>query len=146
MKDSQRVKRVQLKINQLNEFILVGIVTSEPDYKLSLTLNNKFGISLKNISPVEVEDGNHSVMTFSRFSDTNSSAGSIFNLISNRSGKNFLLKNLKNIDYIFQVHDSEDINNIRQITDRLREIESVNAVFTIDTNTFKDKNLHFLTL
>jgi hypothetical protein len=146
MQNNQRVKRVQLKINQINDFLLLGIVTSEPDYKLCLTLNKKFQISLKNISPVEVTDGKQSVLTFSRFSYTNSSSGLIFNFISNRSGKHFLLKKLKNIDYIFQVHDSENINNINQITDSLREIESVNAVFSIDTNTFKDKNLHYLTL
>jgi len=145
MQNIQRVKRVQLKLNQINDFLLLGLVTSEPDYKLSLTLNNKFRISLKNISPIEISDDNKSVLTFSRFSDTDSS-GIMYNLISNRSGKYFLLKKLKNIDYIFQVHDSENINNINLITDSLREIESVNAVFGIDTNTLKDKNLHYLTL
>jgi len=145
MQNIQRVKRVQLKLNQINNFLLLGLVTSEPDYKLSLTLNNKFRISLKNISPVEISDDNESVLTFSRFSDTDSS-GIMYNLISNRSGKYFLLRKLKNIDYIFQVHDSENINNINLITDSLREIESVNAVFGIDTNTLKDKNLHYLTL
>ena len=145
MQNIQRVKRVQLKLNQINDFLLLGLVTSEPDYKLSLTLNNKFRISLKNISPIEISDDNKSVLTFSRFSDTDSS-GIMYNLISNRSGKYFLLKKLKNIDYIFQVHDSENINNINLITESLREIESVNAVFGIDTNTLKDKNLHYLTL
>lgn len=145
MQNTQRVKKVQLKLNQINDFLLLGLVTSEPDYKLSLALNNKFRISLKNISPVEISDDNKSVLTFSRFSDTDIS-GIMYNLISNRSGKHFLLKKLKNVDYIFQIHYSENINNINLITDRLREIESVNAVFGIDTNTLKDKNLHYLTL
>ena len=146
MQNNQKVKRVQLKVNQLNDFMLIGIVTSEPDYKLSLTLNNKFRISLKNISPLELKDSSQSELTFSRFSDTHNHAGLIFNLISNRSGKLFLLNKLKNIDYILQVHDSENVININELTDILREIESVNGVFTIDINTFKDKNLHFLTL
>jgi hypothetical protein len=145
MQSIQKVKRVQFKLNQIDDFLLLGLVTSEPDYKLSLTLNNKFGFSLKNISPIEIADDNKSTLFFSRFSDTDSS-GIIYNLISNRSGKYFLLRKLKNIDYIFQVHDSENINNISLITDTLREIKSVNAVFNIDTNNLKDKNLHYLTL
>jgi hypothetical protein len=144
MPNIQRVKRVQLILNQINDFLLLGLVTSEPDYKLSLTLNNRFRISLKNISPVEISDENKSVLTFSRFSGIDSS-GIVYNLISNRSGKHFLLKKLKNIDYIFQIHDSENINNIDLVTDSLREIESINAVFGINSNTLKDKNLHYIT-
>ena len=144
MPNIQRVKRVQLKLSQINDFLLLGLVSSEPDYKLSITLNNKFRISLKNIAPVEISDENKSILSFSRFSSIDNS-GIVYNLISNRSGKHFLLRKLKNIDYIFQIHDSENKKNIELVTDSLREIESVNAVFGIDTNTLKDKNLHYIT-
>jgi hypothetical protein len=83
-------------------------------------------------------------LSFSRFSDTKRSPGIIFNLFSNRSEKNFLLKKLNNIDYIFQVYDPENESNIDQLAASLREVDSVNAVFKIDLNTFKDKNLHYL--
>jgi hypothetical protein len=120
-------------------------VSAEPDYKLSLTLNKKFRISLKNISPVKINNDIGSELTFSRFSDSSSSPDRIFNLISNRSGKNFLLKKLKNVDYIFQVQNPDNEININQITASLREIDTVTAVFNIDMNTIKDKNLRYLT-
>ena len=145
MKSASKVTRVKLEISQNNDIILVGLVSAEPDYKLSHSINKKFRISLKNTVPVKVSEVTGSEHTFSRFSDTNGSPDIIFNLFSNRSGKNFLLKNLKNVDFIFQIHDSENENNINQISESLREIESVNAVFRIDINTFKDKNLHYLT-
>jgi len=145
MKSIQRITRVQLKINQKDEFILFGIVSAEPDYKLSLSLNKKFRISLKNIIPVKITDNTGSELAFSRFSDSSKSPDVVFNLFSNRSGKSFLLKKLKNVDYIFQVQNAENENHTDQITASLREIESVNAVFNIDTNTFKDKNLQYLT-
>lgn len=144
MKSIQKVTRVKLKINQNNDLILFGLVSAEPDYKLSLTLNKKFRISLKNISPVKITDDNGSELAFSRFSDTSGSSDIIFNLISNRSGKHFLLKKLKNIDYIFQVQDPDNENNISRITASLREIDTVTAVFNIDMNTIKDKNLQYL--
>lgn len=144
MKSIQKITRIQLKISKDNEYILFGLVSSEPDYKLSQIFNKKFGISLKNNTPIKITDDAHSEQVFSRFSYTNDSTGLAFNLFSNRSGNNFLLRKLKNVDYIFQLHDPENEKNIDSLTTDLRETESINAVFTIDLNTFKDKNLKFL--
>lgn len=144
MKSSQRITRVQLSMRQKEEVILLGIVSTDPDYKLSLALNKKFRISLKTVLPVKIVCDTGNELTFSRFSDINGSPDIIYNLISNRSGKNHLLKKLKNVDYIFQVQRPEIENDISLITASLREIESINAVFTIDLNTLKDKNLQYL--
>jgi hypothetical protein len=145
MKSNQKVTRVQLSINHDDGLIMLGLVSSEPDYKTSLNINKRFKISLKNSSPIRVNNAGHEELAFSRFSDLSKSPDISYSLISNRSGKNFLIKNLKNIDYIFIVHNNENDNNIEEITARLREIEAVNAVFNIDLNIFKDKNLHYLT-
>jgi hypothetical protein len=117
-----KIKKVQLKVNQNFEFALLGIVSSEPDYKLSLTLNRKLKISLKNVSPLLILDGT-SEITFSRFSDNTTSPDLTYELVSNRSGKNILLKKLKNIDYILQVYDPDN---------------------ETDTVKIKDKNLQYL--
>ena len=144
MKSIQKITRIQLKVNQIDESILLGIVSAEPDYKLSLSLNKKFRISLKNISPVKITDDNGYELAFSKFSDFSDSTDIIYNLISNRSGKNFLLKKLKNVDYIFQVQDPDNGTNLNRITTSLREIDTVTAVFNIDLNSIKDKNLQHL--
>jgi len=145
MKSYQKVTRVKLNIEQNNDYILLGLVSSEPDYKLSLSLNKKFRVSLKNISPLKLKADIKSEFTFSRFSNNDDPADFIFNLISNRSGKNFLLNKLKNIDYLLQIQNSENTVSLNDITTSLREIETVTAVFNIDLNTIKDKNLHYLT-
>jgi hypothetical protein len=144
MKSLQKVTRVQLKVNQDEESILMGIVSAEPDYKLSLALNKEFRISLKNITPLNLVDESGYELLFSRFSDSSGSPDRVFSLISNRSGKNFLIKKLKNIDYIFQVHDPESGINNAEIASRLREIDSLTAVFIIDIVTLKDKNSQYL--
>jgi len=144
MKSTQKVTRIKLKINPHNDYVLLGLVSSEPDYKLSLSLNNKFKISLKNISPVRLSGDYNSEPAFSRFSNNDSAEDMVFNLVSNRSGKNFLLKKLRNIDFLFQIHSENEIN-INNITSILREIDIVTAVFNIDINTLKDKNLQYLT-
>jgi hypothetical protein len=143
MRAVQKIKRIQLDINQNYESALLGIVSAEPDYKISLILNRKFGISLKNISPVTLPDKN-SELTFSRFSDTGGSPDLIYELVSNRAGKSFLLKKLKNIDYIFQIYDPGNDVNINNIIAALRETDCITAVFNIDPKTIKDKNLLYL--
>jgi hypothetical protein len=145
MKSTQKVTRVKLNIEQNNDYILLGLVSAEPDYKISLSLNKKFRISLKNVSPVQVHGDDDSKSTFSRFSNNDDSADLKIILISNRSGKDYLLKKLKNIDYLLQIQSSENNPNLNEITTRLREIDSVTAVFNIDIGTIKDKNLHYLT-
>lgn len=145
MKSNQKITRVQLKVNHDDELIMLGLVSSEPDYKMSLNINKRFKISLKNTSPVKLNNSGGEDLAFSRFSDLSHSPDLVFSLVSNRSGKNFLIKNLKNIDYVFIVHNNENDSNIGEITARLREIETVNAVFNIDLDIFKDKNLHYLT-
>jgi hypothetical protein len=145
MGSTQKVTRVKLKINQNNDFILLGLVSAEPDYKLSLLLNKKFRISLKNISPIRLTGDNVSELAFSRFSDSINSTDLVFNLVSNRSGKNFLLNKLKNIDHLLQVQYSDNEINLNNITSNLRQIDSITAVFNININTIKDKNLQYLT-
>lgn len=141
MKSAQKVTRVKLNIEQNSDYILLGIVTAEPDYKLSLSLNRRFGISLKNILPLKFAEED---LAFSRFSNSSEHENVNFNLISNRSGKNFLLNKLKNIDYLLQITDPENEVDLNKITSVLREVETINAVFNIDINTLKDKNLHYL--
>jgi len=145
MKSTQKVTRVKLNIEQNNDYILLGLVSSEPDYKLSLSLNKKFGISLKNIAPLKITDDFKSELAFSRFSNNDDSTDLTFSLISNRSGKSFLLNKLKNIDYLLQINISEKEISTNQITSSLREIDTINAVFNINISTIKDKNLHYLT-
>jgi hypothetical protein len=141
MKRTQMVTRVKLDLGRNNDYILLGLVSSEPDYKLSFSLNKKLGISLRNISAINLtaED-----LTFSRFSNNNATDDLIYTLISNRSGKAYLLNKLKNIDYLLQIQVSQNDFDNERLTAELREIESVTAVFRIDTGTLKDKNLHYL--
>jgi hypothetical protein len=144
MKKPGKVTRVKLQIDQINDFILLGLVSSEPDYKLSLLLNEKFRISLKSISPVKISTDNGIELLFSRFFDTSESPDINFSLVSNRSDKHFLIRKLRNIDYIFQIHDPDNKYITSQIISNLREVNGITAVFNIEKDSVKDKNLHFV--
>ncbi len=145
MKTTLKITRVQLKVNQNDESALIGIVSSEPDYKLSLSLNKKLKISLKSTLPVSLPSQSGPDLTFSRFSDADASRSLMFELISNRIGKNYLLKKLQNVDYIFRIYNPDNEADTDQIIASLRESECVTAVFNLDPVSIKDKNLQYIT-
>ncbi len=144
MKSHQKIRRVHLNLNEEDESILLGIVSSDPDYKLSLALNKKLGLSLKNNSPVEPDHSKLPELFFSRFTDLTRAPDIVFSLVSNRSGKNFFLNKLRNIDYLLHVYDPENSSDTDKLISGLREIETVTAVFNIDIKSVKDKNLRYL--
>jgi len=141
MKSAQKITRLQLSINPNDEFILFGIVSTEPDYKLSLEINRRFRINLKSVSPVQITETGNQELTFSRFTDTLNSPELIFSLFSNRSDKFFLVRKLKNVDYLFLIHDTENEIKDETVASGLREIGSITAVFNIDIKSLKDKYL-----
>lgn len=144
MKNRQKITRVQLESESRNDFSLLGIVSAEPDYRLSLSINKALRISLKNDKPVDVTGQKTESRHFSRFSDHSGSPEISYDLISNKSGNEFLLNKLKKIDYIFQVYSPENDFDFSSISASLRSIESITAVFILDPTEIKDKNLQYL--
>lgn len=144
MRSAQKITRVQLEVSQNTDPSLLGIVSPEPDYKLSLAINRKLRISLKSGIPITIEAGN-SEHSFSRFSFTPVMGIITYDLFSNRSRSEFLLKKLKNVDYILSIHGAGSIDFIETLAGKIRKIELVTAVFVLETNAVNDKNLKYLT-
>jgi hypothetical protein len=144
MRSSQKITRIRLAVNEQDKPVIFGIVTPDADYKLSLKLNKKLGISLKNTNPVEFQDNEGNESIFSKFADASGAPDSVFQLVSNRSEKNFLLKKLKNIDYLLIIHNPAKTFRSEQVMPQIREIDSITAVFNIEFKTLKDKNLKYL--
>jgi hypothetical protein len=144
MKSRQKITRVQLNIDASTDFLLFGVVSAEPDYKLSLALNRKLKLSLKHKSPLELKDENGMNLQFSRFSDHSQISGQTYNLISNRNGKAIFIKKLNKIDYLLQVHSAESEINRDEITNSLRSVDSITAVFPLEPDEIRDKNLQYL--
>lgn len=144
MKSAPKIKRVTLDISENAEPLLFGIVAAEPDYKISLALNRKFGISLKSADPVILLEENDNELLFSRFSSSSDSPDLFYDLTSNRSGKNYLIKKMRNIDFFLQVHNIDNETDTGKILSLLRELDCVTAAFKIGTEIIKDKNSGFL--
>jgi hypothetical protein len=145
MKGKPKITRIHLKDHNDEEYTILGLVSAEADYKLSQLLNKKLNITLKNNHSLEIEGSSGINLNFSRYSDVSGAPEITYNLISNRSDKDYFLKKLKNIDYLFQIHSITGNCNIEELTGSLREIERITAVFRLDLLEIKDKNLIYLT-
>jgi hypothetical protein len=146
MKGQQKITKIHLADKTDEECTILGIVSNEADYKLSQLLNQKLKLALKNAKTLDIKGDNETSVSFSRFSDNSKSPEFFFNLISNKSDKNYLLKKLKNIDYFFQVHSIEGKYNSQLLTASLRDTDGITAVFRLDPREIKEKNLVYLTL
>ena len=145
MTSRPKITKILLNDKTDDEYVFWGIVSSEADYKLSQLLNKKLKLALKNSKPLDIAENNGEKLSFSRYSFTSLSPEISYYVISNRSGKDYLLKKLQKIDYFFLVHNNENFCNVEFITNALREIEKITAVFRLDPKDIKDKNLVYLT-
>lgn len=146
MKSAQRITKVQLKVNPSEELSLIGIVSAEPDYKLSLAINKKLKIALKNSEPLKIKDDENELI-FSKFTFHDEAAELTCNLFSNRSGQSCLLRKIRNVDFIMQIHHPElSEEEANQMFTVIRDVPGVTAVFNLPFSNLKDKNLKYLTL
>lgn len=142
MSPAGKITKHIIKTEEAPAFLLLGIVSSEPDYRLSVMLNRHLGIDLRK-KPVEITEGSgdktHSYSVFT-------TAPLTFSLISNRSMGGTLLKKLKNIDFLLQIHGSQDRKMAGTLAASLRDIPEVTAVFLFDSRDISDKNIALLVL
>jgi hypothetical protein len=144
MKPLRKKIKAPFHLTVNDNFCLFGIVSNEPDYKLSLFINKELQIALKNNTSVEVSDENSHITTYSRYSDNTKTPHINYTLVSNRSGTNYLVKKLKSYDYFFIVQDEEEECDPQTVARKLKESGLFTAIFNIDLKEVNDKNLRNL--
>lgn len=121
------------------DFFLLGISSSENDYRLSWEINKKLKISLRKstdhvIKREEIEQA-FSVYTFS-----DEEVYLRYFLIANKSENGYLIEELRNMDYFLQIHGDITDKQQEQIISYARNIKGITGVFNLDINTMKSKN------
>jgi len=142
MSPAGKITKHIIRTEETPAFLFLGIVSTEPDYRLSVMLNRHLGIDLRK-NPEEITEGSgdktHSYSVFT-------TAPLTFSLISNRSMGGTLLRKLKNIDFLLQIHGTPDRKQAEKLAASLRGIPEVTAVFLFDSSDLGDKNLALLVL
>ena len=100
------------------DFILIGIVSNEKDYRLCFDLNKLLEINLLKGDDLELKSKNQESSFFTVSSYANEDGNKMI-VISNKSGGKFLVSELKQWDYFFMIKSF-----IRE-TEKLKIIERI---------------------
>ncbi|MCK4630065.1 MAG: IPExxxVDY family protein [Bacteroidales bacterium] len=120
-------------------FFLLGISSSENDYRLSWEINKKLKISLRKstdhvIKREEIEQ------VFSVYTFSDEEVYLQYFLIANKSENGYLIEELRNMDYFLQIHGDLTDKQQEQFISSVRNIKGITGVFNLDINTMKSKN------
>jgi hypothetical protein len=142
MSPAGKITKHIIKTEDTPAFLLMGIVSTEPDYRLSVMLNRHLGIDLRKKPEEITEISGEKTHSYSVFT----TAPLTFSLISNRSMGGTLLRKLRNIDFLLQIHGTPDRKQAEKLAASLRGIPEVTAVFLFDSRDLGDKNIALLVL
>jgi hypothetical protein len=140
----------KLDIGEFDEidYNLIAIHTSLEDFRLAYFINQKMPINLsksKDEVQIKIKEGE---THFSRFYYKNEVSqqkkDTIQNLFSNITmeikTKVFLLPEFKKADYFLKIENIDDTIDVSKIKIILNTIDSISAVYIVDTNQIKSKN------
>ncbi len=149
----------KLDIDDFSEidYDLIAINTTIEDYLLAFNINQMLKLTLSRHKNDIISTNNAKEVRFSRygFEDENQdlywslvqnqkwidTAENNFSLFEQVQQKVYLLPEFKNVDYFLKIEGSEfDNNEIQDILFRIKKINNVSAVFTVDTDNLKSKN------
>lgn len=130
-------KRHKLTVDSEFNFSIFGIHTSEKDYKLCWLINEHLSLKLSKSEDIFLEAKNGVIHNYSAYSHFDDNDEILYRLISNKNGVNYLVEELKNIDFIFQIFDKD---NVSKISSDLKKVENVLGVIKIDLKLIKAKS------
>lgn len=122
------------------EFTFLGVVCTEPDYRLSVLINRHLRTDLrKNPDEITISHEQKTV-SFSRFT----TAPATLSLVSNHSQGIALINKLKNIDFLIVIHGDADKGRAEEFAAMIRKMPEVTAVFVFESSSVNDRNLSLL--
>lgn len=136
----------ELQVNIPCDFDLLGIVSPAREYKLAWSLNQSLGLKLAKSQDLVINFVNDRSIIISNFIFTTSHC--TFRLLKNYalagSAADFLLPELKNLDYFLLIKNESDTFELDSFVKRLPEIDAVQSFTAINVDNLDNKeNLIF---
>jgi hypothetical protein len=144
---------LKLKLDQdqlLEDFFesthVIGIVSAARDYQLCWQINKHMHLDFRINNSLEINlSKNNRAFYFGVFEFEEPIKSSVHYLYNNHCQAEFLLPELKNVDYLWMVKgDYYQLNDIKKLIEHLRHVELVQLVSLLDIREIKNKmNLIF---
>lgn len=131
-------KAIKLNIKNNFDFVLIGLVTSEPIYRLSWLLNQEFGLQLTDYKPIQLLHKQTKVIqSFTRFAYYDE-ANAFYELIQNRGGNGLFVEEQKNVDFLLKITDG--FVDGAEFASRTKVLENISLVIKLQPGSLKSKD------
>ncbi|MEX0967009.1 MAG: IPExxxVDY family protein [Bacteroidia bacterium] len=126
-------------------FILLGVVSSERDYRLCFQINKTGLLHLSKTDAIKIPVADECIMTFNRFGPTtDEGAENAVYLVNNRQEGHLLFPNFKNLDYVLVINGPGKKEKAAELKAGLTSIPSIQAIFALEVDKLKSKNYLYL--
>lgn len=131
-------KALKLAIKPNYDFTLVGIVTSEPIYRLAWLINQELQINLSEAPVVKIYNAKKSILQdFPFFSELVDDVNA-FELVANRGPHGLLVEEQKQVDFFFKIYD--DLVDLDAMLVQLKNIKNISLALKIEPGSLKSKD------
>lgn len=137
-----KITRHTIGSEETPAFFFLGVVSSEPDYRLSVMMNRHLGTDFRKCPDDIIIHTATGKNLFTRFT----SGTPALSLVSNRSEGTTLIHKLKNIDFLLVTCCQYDRNKTEELANSVRGIPEVTAAFIFNSKEISDKNMSLLTI
>lgn len=131
-------KTIKIKPDNNFHFLLFGLVTTEPIYKISWQINEQLNILLKETNPLQVyNQKKQAVQEFVKFSFYTPEELN-YHLIHNKGNQGLLIEEQKQTDYFLKIEDTN--LNAKHLIKKLKLIKNISLAYEIEPGSLKSKN------
>lgn len=134
------MKTKKLKYEPEFNFELLGISSTDDDYRLSWHLSKLNDSAFVRLDDLEIRDDRiEEFQIFSVYESTEINGASSIKLVSNKANIGYLVSELKNIDFFILIFDVDDDDFINSFTSQLKSVDSITGVFRLEPEKLKSK-------
>ena len=135
------VKKIEIDINYDDAFIMLGIVSTNPDYQLTHFINKALGIHFSKYEDFLFNESGKKKHPYSWYYCFSEELKTKAYLIGNYHRTKKLLPEYKQIDFFIILENNNDTTQLNDIVNALRSIKKVTAVFKLDLGKIKNIDL-----
>ena len=130
-------KKPPTEINYFEDYQLVAIVSHLKDYTLCYNINLNLDFDLIKYDDLIVPSGTASGSRFSWYYFKDEISSTVYYLIGNKCENGNLIKSQKTVDYILIIKNPVSKELLKPISNSLRKIQNINAVFELNMDQQK---------
>ena len=137
----KKIKKYLIKDEALESFDIIGICTSQTDFRLAWQLNSKFDVKLqkaeKSLEIPNKKSGELELFDYYYFQHPEDLIS--YYLIKNKQNARYVLTEKQSVDYALILHENHVVDG-HEIVDNLRASEGIIAAFYFKSSEFSNES------